>query len=172
MEIVRKDFAAWMRDMDEFNFDMTWAAWGAGRVKYPELSWSSKEANRKGSNNITGFSDVEVDRLIEKEKSMTSAAERNNAYREMDARIVSQVPYVLLWQTDSTRLFYWNKFGMPDTVLSRLGREEDSLIYWWYDADKAEELFSAIRSRTCLPNVPEVVDFDSVHVKAEGGDLK
>ena len=172
MDIVRKDFAAWMRDMDEFNFDMTWASWGAGMVKYPELSWSGKEAGRKGSNNITGFCDAEVDRLIEKEKTMTTAAERNEAYRAIDARIASKVPYVLLWQTDCTRILYWNKFSMPDHVFSRLGREGDSLTYWWYDADKAEELFNAIRSHSCLPNVSEVVDFDAVRAKAEKGDLK
>lgn len=162
MEIVRKDFAAWMRDMDDFNFDMTWAAWGAGRVKYPELSWSSREADRKGSNNITGFRDAEVDRLIEEEKSMDSMADRTAAYRKMDARIAAAVPYVLLWQTDSTRLLYWNKFGTPAAVLSRLGREEAALSYWWYDIDKADELFRAIRSGGCLPSVPETVDFDGV----------
>ena len=163
MEIVRKDFAAWMRDMDDFNFDMTWAAWGAGRVKYPELSWSSREAARKGSNNITGFSDPVVDKLIDDEKKMSSMDERTEAYRQMDARIAAAVPYVLLWQTDSTRLLYWNKFGTPPAVLSRLGREEAALSYWWYDMDKAEELFSAISTGGCLPNVPEIVDFDNAN---------
>lgn len=163
MEIVRKDFAAWMRDMDDFNFDMTWAAWGAGRVKYPELSWSSREAARKGSNNITGFSDPVVDKLIDDEKKMSSMDERTEAYRQMDTRIAAAVPYVLLWQTDSTRLLYWNKFGTPPAVLSRLGREEAALSYWWYDMDKAEELFSAISTGGCLPNVPEIVDFDNAN---------
>ena len=27
MRIERKDFAGWMRDMDGFNFEMTWASW-------------------------------------------------------------------------------------------------------------------------------------------------
>ena len=166
MEIVRKDFAAWMRDMDEFNFDMTWASWGAGVVKYPELSWSSAEAARRGSNNITGFSDPEVDRLIAAEKGMESAADRLAAYREIDARVAAAVPYVLLWQTDSTRILYWNKFGTPRTVLSRLGREDSALSHWWYDADRAEELERAARGGTCLPAVPELVDYD----EGTGGD--
>ena len=46
MEIVRKDWAAWVKDMDEFNFDMTWAAWGASLYKDPESLWHSKEADR------------------------------------------------------------------------------------------------------------------------------
>ena len=80
--------------------------------------------------------------------------------REILARVAAAVPYVLLWQTDSTRILYWNKFGTPRTVLSRLGREDSALSHWWYDADRAEELERAARGGTCLPAVPELVDYD------------
>ena len=158
MTIVRKDFASWMRDMDGFSFDMTWAAWGAGTVKYPELSWLGSEADRKGSNNVTGFKSAEVDRLIAVEKTMDDAAARLDAYRKIDALVAAEVPYVLLWQTDSTRILYWNKFGMPETVLHPFDREESALVYWWYDEDRAEELERAIRSDGFLPAVPETVN--------------
>ncbi|MBO7720891.1 MAG: ABC transporter substrate-binding protein [Kiritimatiellae bacterium] len=157
MSINRKDFANWMRDMDEFAFDMTWAAWGAGTVKYPELSWLGKEADRRGSNNITGFKSAEVDRLIAAEKGFDDAAARLDAYRRIDALIAEQVPYVLLWQTDSTRLLYWNKFGTPGGVLSPTDREESVLPYWWYDEDRAEELERSISGGGFLPEVPETV---------------
>ena len=157
MSIVRKDFASWMRDMDEFAYDMTWAAWGAGTVKYPELSWLGAEADRKGSNNITGFKSGEVDSLIAAEKGMDDAAARLDVYRKIDSLVAAEVPYVLLWQTDSTRILYWNKFGMPKTVLSPYEREESALGYWWYDADRAEELERAIRENGFLPTIPETV---------------
>ena len=158
MSIVRKDFASWMRDMDEFAFDMTWASWGAGTVKYPELAWSGAEADRKGSNNITGFRSAEVDRLIAAEKGMDDAAARLDAYRKIDALVAAEVPYVLLWQTDSTRLIYWNKFGTPDGVLAPAMREEAALPYWWYDADRADELERAMGDGGFLPTVPETVE--------------
>ena len=157
MSIVRKDFASWMRDMDSFSYDMTWAAWGAGTVKYPELSWLGAEADRKGSNNITGFKSAEVDRLIAAEKGMDDAAARLDVYRKIDSLVAAEVPYVLLWQTDSTRILYWNKFGMPKTVLSPYEREESALCYWWYDADRAEELERAISENGFLPTLPETV---------------
>ena len=157
MTIVRKDFASWMRDMDSFSFDMTWAAWGAGVVKYPELAWSGAEADRRGSNNITGFKSAEVDRLIAAEKGFDSAAKRLDAYRQIDARIAAEVPYVLLWQTDSTRILYWNKFGMPASVLSPFEREESVLSYWWYDEDRVGELRRAMSSDGFLPALPECV---------------
>ena len=157
MSIVRKDFASWMRDMDSFAFDMTWAAWGAGVVKYPELAWSGAEADRRGSNNITGFKSDEVDRLIAAEKGFDAAADRLDAYRKIDALVAADVPYVLLWQTDSTRILYWNKFGMPKTVLSPFEREESALVYWWYDEDRADELSGSMSRGGFLPALPETV---------------
>ena len=158
MSIVRKDFASWMRDMDSFSFDMTWAAWGAGTVKYPELSWSSAEADRRGSNNITGFKSAEVDKLIAAEKGFDKAADRLDAYRKIDALVAADAPYALLWQTDSTRILYWNKFGTPKTVLSPFEREESVLSYWWYDEDRADELNRSMSTDGFLPTVPETVD--------------
>ena len=162
MTIARNDFAGWMREMDAFNFDMTWAAWGAGIVKYPEIAWSGKEADRKGSNNVTGFKSAEVDRLIAEEKGMTRAEDRLAAYRKIDALIAAEVPYVLLWQTDSTRLLYWNKFGMPSGVLTKYEREDCVLSTWWYDEDRADELSCAISENGFLPTVPETVRYDEV----------
>ena len=160
MEIVRKDFAGWMRDMDSFHFDMTWAAWGASVFRNPETTWHSREGRRPGGNNVTGLAIPEVDALIEREKTMMSAAEREDAYRSIDRLVSDAVPYVLLWHTDEHRLLYWNKFGMPASVLGRLGGEEGVLSYWWYDEDRAQELGAAIDARSCLPDVPLNVSFD------------
>lgn len=154
MEIVRKDFAGWMRDMDAFSFDMTWASWGAGVFRNPETSWHSAEGKRPGGNNVTGLDLPEVDALIAREKSLMSADARAAVYRLIDERVAAQVPYVLLWNTDERRLLYWNKFGMPKSVLGRYGDEDGVLAYWWYDEDRAAELDAAIAEEMCLPNVP------------------
>ena len=162
MKIERKDFAAWMRDMDAFNFEMTWQSWGASIFKNPETSFLSSEADRKGSNNTIGFKSAAVDALIAAEKSMETMKERTAAYRQIDALVAAEAPYAFLWNVDATRLLYWNKFGMPATVLSRYSNEECILSYWWYDEDRAAELDAAMKNRTCLPAVPLEVDFDEV----------
>ena len=79
---------------------------------------------------------------------------------ELDRLVADAVPYVLLWHTDEKRLLYWNKFGMPATVLGRLGGEEGVLGYWWYDGDRVRELDEAVADRACLPPVPPNVRFD------------
>ena len=160
MNIARKDFAGWMRDMDDFNFEMTWASWGGTVFRNPEITWLSSEADRKGSNNVTGFKSAEVDEIIKAEKGMMKMSDRADAYRRIDALVSAEVPYVLLWNIAETRLLYWNKFGMPDAVLGKYSNEDCIFAYWWYDDDKAAELADAISGRTCLPDVPLRVDYD------------
>ena len=162
MEIVRKDFAGWMRDMDSFNFEMTWAAWGASRMRNPEMLWHTKEGTRRGGNNITGFSLPEVDRLIEEEKTMMSGVERERTYRRIDKLVSDQLPYVLLWHTDEQRILYWNRFGTPAEILGRYGNEEGALLYWWHDEDRAAELAEAVDGNSFLPTVPVRIDYDKV----------
>ncbi len=162
MTIERKDFASWMRDMDAFNFDVTWAAWGGSIFRDPESMWLSSEADRPSGNNITGFKDPQVDALIERQKTMFSITERNAICREIDKRIAAAVPYVLLWNIDATRLLHWDTFGMPDTVLSKYGDERSLLGYWWYDPDSASELRAAMAAGDVLPQRPILVDFDTV----------
>ena len=161
LKIVRKDEAAWRRDMDAFNYDMTWAAWGSGLFKDPEDMWLAAEADRPAGNNITGFKDARVDALIEKQKTNFDIRERNRICREIDAILCRQVPYVLLWNLDYVRLLYWNKFGTPPAVLDKHGDERALFNYWWCDADSAAELKAAMQANTVLPARPELVDFDA-----------
>lgn len=162
MKIDKKDWAAWARDMEEFNFDMTWAAWSSGIFKDPESMWLSAEADRKSGNNITGLKNPTVDQLIEKQKSIFDIARRNDICRQIDQLIYQEYPYVLLWNIDYTRLLYWNKFGTPATVLSRYGDESSALWYWWFDPDAEAMLHDALEMNTMLPPKPAAVSFDAV----------
>ncbi|HQB64379.1 MAG TPA: ABC transporter substrate-binding protein, partial [Fibrobacteraceae bacterium] len=58
---------------------------------------------------------------------------------------------VLMWQSNHHRLLYWNRFGMPGTVLDKYNREESIPVYWWLDAKKASTLKEAIASKKVLP---------------------
>ena len=158
--IDQKDWAAWARDMDQFNFQMTWAAWGADVFKDPEGMWSSKEADRQGGSNITGFKNPEVDTLIEQQRTIFDVNRRNALYRRIDRIVYNTFPYVLLWNLDYTRLLYWNTFGTPDTVLSKFDTEQSAYRYWWFDEDSAADLEEAIQSEDLLPAKEPVVSFE------------
>ncbi|MCL1857421.1 MAG: extracellular solute-binding protein [Kiritimatiellaeota bacterium] len=154
MEIDRKDVAAWFKDMDEYNFEMTWSSWGSGIKKDPESLWASWEAERPSGNNITGYANARVDELITRQKTEFDLHRRHEMCREIDAILAEECPYVLLWNSDSTRLLYWNRFGMPDTVLSRFGNEDAAMAYWWFDAASDADLADAMQTRRSLPRRP------------------
>ncbi len=158
--IDQKDWAAWARDMEEFNFQMTWAAWSASVFKDPEGMWSSKEADRKGGNNITGFKDQRVDDLIEKQKKIFDVRERHAICREIDQILYAAHPYVLLWNINYVRLLYWNKFGTPAAVLGKYSNERSAYWYWWRDFDAAADLAHAMENNLPLLPRPASVVFD------------
>jgi microcin C transport system substrate-binding protein len=160
LKIDQKDWASWTKDMDEFNYDMTWAAWGAGVFKDPEDMWSSKEADRKGGTNITGFKNKTVDELIEKQKSIFDVSARHAICREIDRIVTREVPYILLWNLNYVRLLYWNKFGTPATVLGKYGDEGNAYWYWWYDEDSVADLKDAMKTESPLTRKPAEVVFD------------
>jgi microcin C transport system substrate-binding protein len=158
--INRKDWAGWSRDMNSYDFDVTWAAWGASLFKDPESLWHSHEADREGGNNITGFADPTVDSLIASLKTEFDLQTRNAQIRRIDGIITRQCPYLLLWNLNYSRLLYWNRFGTPPTVLAKFGDASSALAYWWYDDDLAADLDAARSAGTPLPPAPESVVFD------------
>lgn len=157
LAVDKKDWAAWSRDMDEYHYDMTWAAWSSGLFHDPESMWSSAEADRPSGQNITGFRDEAVDALIAEQRTEFDLRRRNGILRRIDAILVSRTPYILLWNKTGTRLLWWNKFGRPDQPLGKYGDERSAHAYWWYDPDAAADLDHARKTGASLPAEPPVV---------------
>ena len=162
LEIVRKDWSAWSKDMDEYNFDMTWAAWGGGTFKDPEPMWHSKYVDQPSGMNITGYKNPKVDELIDSTIAEFDVEVRHQAVRKIDAMLAEDVPYVLLWHIDYVRLLSWNKFGAPSHVLGKYGSEYAAEAYWWIDPDMEADLDAARTNKTKLPGRPARVDFHKV----------
>lgn len=154
LAVDKKDWAAWTKDMDEYNFDLTWASWSAGLFKNPESMWASKEADRPSGQNIAGYKNPDVDALIDAQRTEFDVAKRHEIVRKIDAILARDVPYVLLWNKLGTRLLWWNKFGMPDAPLGKYGDERAAHAYWWYDADAAADLAHAMETGRALPARP------------------
>jgi microcin C transport system substrate-binding protein len=152
--VDKKDWAAWTKDMDEYNFDLTWASWSAGLFKNPESMWASKEAKRPSGQNITGYQNPEVDALIDAQRTEFDVQKRHDVVRRIDAILAREVPYVLLWNLNYTRLLWWNKFGMPAAPLGKYGGESSAHAYWWFDPDAAADLAHAMETDRALPARP------------------
>ena len=157
VEIVSQ--ADWSKRIDKHEFDMLWANWDDTRLRDPESMWSSKTADDIATQNWPGFKDPEVDKLIDRQKTEMDLGKRNEILKQIDARLMALSPYVLMWQSPSHRLLYWNRFGTPKDVLSKFGDERDALAYWWYDPAKAAALDAAMKSGASLPPLPAEVHY-------------
>lgn len=152
--VDKKDWAAWTKDMDEYHFDLTWAAWSAGLFKNPESMWSSKEADRPSGQNIAGYQNAEVDALIDAQRAEFDVQKRHGIVRRIDAILAKDLPYILLWNLNYERLLWWNKFGAPDAPLGKFGDERSVHAYWWFDRDAAADLAHAMKTGRALPARP------------------
>jgi len=130
--------------IDDHDFDLYWAAWGASRLRDPEAAWKSSTADEPASNNYPGLKDAEIDALIEQQKTEMSLAKRNEILKKIDKRLTALVPYVLLWQSEKSRLLYWNRFGTPRYVLDKFNREDAVIPYWYVDSAKNANVDSRI----------------------------
>ncbi len=137
--------------IDNHDFDLYWAAFGAGRLRDPEASWISSAAKEIASNNFAGVEDKTIDSLIEAQKTEMDLGKRNVILKQIDARLNAIVPYVLLWQADNSRLLYWNKFGTPKYVLDKFSREDCIITYWYVDPAKEKALEDAKSGNQSLP---------------------
>jgi len=147
--------------IDDANFDLCWLAWGAGRLSDPEASWHSKTAGDKGTNNVPGLQDKIIDSLIEAQKTELNLDARNGILRKLDTRLTEIVPYILLWQSENSKILHWRRFGYPKSLYGKFNREESIPIYWWYSPEKARELQEAQKNNEALPIVEVDVPFQS-----------
>jgi microcin C transport system substrate-binding protein len=152
-------YATFTKRVDEHDFDLVWRNWGATRLRDPESMWSSKTAGEIATQNISGVQDAAIDALIEQQKLEFDLGKRNAILKKIDNRLTDIMPYVLMWQSDRNRLLYWNRFGMPASVLDKFNREEAALVYWWFDAEKSARLDEAMKKGEALPAEPETVHY-------------
>jgi microcin C transport system substrate-binding protein len=164
LKIELKDWAAWMKDMDEFNFDMTWTNWSGTLPLFtdPEYLFHSRQGKVPGGHNTPGLSDAKVDEMIQGMSAEFDVGKRVDTMRKLDELIYAQHPYILLWKGNFTRLAWWNKFGVPPTVVGKYGDEDAVSAYFWSDEDAAADLEDAMKAGRSLPARPKEVRFDEI----------
>ena len=136
-------------------FSVASMAWGALLFPNPETSFYSKMADEKSNNNITGMKNPKIDALLAKYDVEFDPAKRASLIREVDGLLANEHHYALEWDAPFVRLAYWNRFGMPQGVLTRIGDQRDAPTLWWIDPAKQQALTQAIGSSSAtLPIGP------------------
>lgn len=153
-KIETMSWSTWLKRMDNYEFDMGWAAWGGTRLRDPESMWHSRTADQPSSNNIAGVKDKVVDSLIEVQKTEMDLEKRNAILRRIDNRLTALMPYTLMWDQESVWVLYWNKFATSKHVYPKYDDEDAVTAYWSVDPEKEKALSEAMKAGKSLPREP------------------
>lgn len=129
------DTTQYQNRMDEFDYDMAIASFGQSLSPGNEQRdfWGSASGKTPGGRNLIGIEDPVVDELID---LLIAAPDREaliTRTRALDRVLLWNFYVIPHYHIQTTRIAYWNKFGMPD-VVPPYGIDIDA---WWIDPRKA-----------------------------------
>ncbi|MFA7430102.1 MAG: extracellular solute-binding protein [Rhodospirillaceae bacterium] len=138
------DSAQYENRMNTFDFDMAVQVWGQSLSPGNEQRnyWGSDGADMEGSQNYAGLRSPAVDALVNKVIQANSREDLITSVRALDRVLLWNHLVIPHWHIPYTRIAFWDKFGMPDTIPMR-GVE---LFTWWYDAARGPQT-EAVQSK-------------------------
>jgi len=153
------DASTQIKKISDRQFKIHSQAWGGLRFPNPETSWRSDLADKPANNNTPGFKSARVDELCLKYNVTFDRAEQRKIVQEIDRLIFEEHPYALGWYGPYERFLYWDKFGHPDSYVTRLGSEiEDEMaLLWWADPEREKAMTEAKKAGRELPQGEVVV---------------
>ncbi|MCX7820637.1 MAG: extracellular solute-binding protein [Brevinematales bacterium] len=155
-------WATLLKKLDNYDFDAITIGWSTSLFEDPEQLWHSKHINEAGGNNLPGYSNKEVDNLIDKLPPIFEISKRHEIIRKIDEIIYQDVPYILFWSANYEKIFYKPIFGMPETYLTKYGNVYDFLVYWWIDPEKEKAYKEAVKKKVSLPSEDVEIFYDKV----------
>jgi microcin C transport system substrate-binding protein len=133
------------KKIGKYQFKITFQSWGGGWLPNWESMWKSELADQEDNNNICGLKDPKIDALCDKFNQTFDLAEQKRLSREIDQLVYEHHPYALGWFAPYERILYWDKFGHPDSYVTKIVEdpERDMMMLWWYDTDRMKALATA-----------------------------
>lgn len=128
MNLQMLESNALFKNLEEHKFEAVAMGWGGGAVdNNPKQIWHS--SSMKGGSNYFGYSNPEVDKLIDTGIAELNKKKRIEIYRKIYAMIADDAPYAFFFN-EKFKLFAVNKrIGMPsDTFKFGVGTD-----YWWME---------------------------------------
>jgi microcin C transport system substrate-binding protein len=150
-------------------FDVAYMAWGGLVFPNPETMWASTLADVPNNNNLTGFKDQRVDALLPVYDREFDQQKRVGIIREIDGILANAHHYALGWDAPFHRIAYWNKFGHPESYLTRVGDQGDIVSMWWRDPEKERQVAQGMRDSSLKLAAGETeVSYWREYAKREG----
>jgi microcin C transport system substrate-binding protein len=139
-------FETLVKLLDERSFGMASIAYTGSTFPSPEAELRSDLADQKNTNNITGFKSSRADEIIAAYQKEFDFQKRVRLLRELDGLFTGEHHWILEWTAPYERIVFWNKFGQPRGLLTRIGDYRDIPSLWWLDPARAQQLTEALRN--------------------------
>jgi len=140
----------------EHKFDLAGFAYTGLTFPNPETSFASKLADPLNTNNVTGFKNARVDEILDLYDKEFDQKKRVALIRELDGILANEHHFILTWEESFQRIAFWNKFGYPESYLTRLGDYREPPTLWWIDPQKEAQLKRAMTDASIKFPVGEV----------------
>ncbi len=118
--VQQEDFGLFLRDLDEGDFDMFDLGWIAD---YPDpQNFLDIKLHSQSDNNETAYSNPQVDELLEQARTEPVEETRFRLYREAEAIIVQDAPWIPLYHGKANALIkpYVEGYVVPPFVIPNL----------------------------------------------------
>jgi len=149
------DTSQYVNRLRAFDFDVIWTGWGQASSPGNEQRnyWTTEAADNPASRNFAGIKNPVIDQLVELVIQAPSRESLIARTRALDRVLLANQYVVPNWHLPAVRLLFWDKFGMPE----KLTKDGPLISAWWYDADKAARLETAIGNDASLVEVENSV---------------
>jgi microcin C transport system substrate-binding protein len=168
LNIKKVTWATHIKDLDERNFKIIGIGYTSTTFPSPYESFHSKFADKKSTNNIWGFKNKKADEICEAYNLEFNLQKRVKLIKELDSILTNEYISALNWYSGNLRILYWNKFGMPEFVLTGIPFNDHIsnttdystiIAYWWHDEEADKKLKEAIEKDLPLPAKPAEVRY-------------
>ncbi|MEM6928649.1 MAG: ABC transporter substrate-binding protein [Myxococcota bacterium] len=107
------------------DFEAGLAGWAAGLYVDPSELWKCSTKEEPHEFNFTGYCNPEVDALIDKGLQTPDLADSAAIWKEIQAKIFEDQPYLFLWWMDEIVAVHERFEGVQSDVISRIHHLED-----------------------------------------------
>ena len=145
MDIKVMQIAEYEERLRNFKFGMIVVGYPQSRSPGNEQGymWGSQAAKTPGSRNYMGIENPGIDELIEKIIRTDSRKQLIHYIQAMDRILTHQFYVVPHWYIGYDRVVYWKKFSRPAINPSQSNILNNTMEWWWWDAEKTGKLKQA-----------------------------
>ena len=157
-------YATLIKLLDERQFQFVSIGFSADKpFPMPRAMFHSSQADRPVSFNISGFKNERADEILDAYTIEGNHDIRVELLQELDGIVANSYIYIMEWYAPYHRYVYWDKYGQPESYLSRVGLGLsgyfDPFMMWWHDPAKEAALNQARRGNAALEVGPSEIRY-------------